>query len=116
MFSQRYERGSSLVTTNLPFDEWTEVFGSEIGIQHPRDVTATGSPGVKPRLLTEPTIQARLTWAHRAPPRQPVEGTPRRTRNPPVDYEASPQPPSGSTAEVVPFCSATDTAIASEGG
>ena len=29
MFSQRYERGSTLVTTNLPFDEWTEVLGSE---------------------------------------------------------------------------------------
>ena len=27
--SQRYERGSILVTTNLPFDEWTEMFGSE---------------------------------------------------------------------------------------
>ena len=29
VFSQRHERGSFLVTTNLPFDEWTEVFGSE---------------------------------------------------------------------------------------
>ena len=29
VFSQRYERGSVLVTTNLPFDEWTEVFGTE---------------------------------------------------------------------------------------
>jgi len=29
LFSQRYERGSILVTSNLPFDEWTEVFGSE---------------------------------------------------------------------------------------
>jgi len=29
MFSQRYERASTLVTSNLPFDEWTEVFGSE---------------------------------------------------------------------------------------
>ncbi len=29
VFSKRYERGSILVTTDLPFDEWTEVFGSE---------------------------------------------------------------------------------------
>ena len=29
VFSQRYERGSILVTTNLPFDEWIEMFGSE---------------------------------------------------------------------------------------
>jgi DNA replication protein DnaC len=28
-FSQRYERASTLVTSNLPFQEWTEVFGSE---------------------------------------------------------------------------------------
>ena len=28
-FSQRYERGSTLITSNLPFDEWTSVFGSE---------------------------------------------------------------------------------------
>jgi DNA replication protein DnaC len=28
-FRQRYERSSTLVTSNLPFEEWTEVFGSE---------------------------------------------------------------------------------------
>jgi DNA replication protein DnaC len=26
VFSQRYERGSTVVTSNLPFDEWTAVF------------------------------------------------------------------------------------------
>ena len=29
MLSQRYERGSTLVTSNLSFQEWTEVLGSE---------------------------------------------------------------------------------------
>jgi len=29
MLSQRYERGSTLVTSNLPFNGWTEVLGSE---------------------------------------------------------------------------------------
>ena len=29
VFSQHYDRGSILAITNLPFDEWTEVFGSE---------------------------------------------------------------------------------------
>ena len=26
---QRYKRGATLITSNLPFDEWTEVFGAE---------------------------------------------------------------------------------------
>ena len=29
MISRRYEQGSILMTSNLPFDEWTEIFGSE---------------------------------------------------------------------------------------
>jgi DNA replication protein DnaC len=29
VFSQRYERGSVFVTSNLPFEEWTSIFGSE---------------------------------------------------------------------------------------
>ena len=29
LISQQYERGATLITSNLPFDEWTETFGSE---------------------------------------------------------------------------------------
>lgn len=29
VFSQRYEQASTLVTSNLPFNEWTEIFGSD---------------------------------------------------------------------------------------
>ncbi len=29
VFSQRYERGATIVTSNLPFQEWTSVFASE---------------------------------------------------------------------------------------
>ena len=29
MFSQRYERGPTIVTSNRPFDEWAVVFVSE---------------------------------------------------------------------------------------
>jgi len=29
VFSQRYERGSIIVTSNLPFEDWTSIFGSD---------------------------------------------------------------------------------------
>jgi DNA replication protein DnaC len=29
IFSQRHERGSTIVTSNLPFEEWTSVFQSQ---------------------------------------------------------------------------------------
>ena len=29
LISQRYERGASIITSNLPFDEWTGTFGEE---------------------------------------------------------------------------------------
>jgi DNA replication protein DnaC len=29
LISQRYERGATLITSSLPFDEWTETFGTE---------------------------------------------------------------------------------------
>jgi DNA replication protein DnaC len=31
VFSQRYERGSTIVTSNLPFEEWTSVARSSTG-------------------------------------------------------------------------------------
>ena len=33
LISQRYERGATMITSNLPFDEWTETFGSPNTIQ-----------------------------------------------------------------------------------
>jgi DNA replication protein DnaC len=29
LISQRYERGATIITSNLPFDEWTNTFGNE---------------------------------------------------------------------------------------
>lgn len=29
LVSQRYEKSSTLITSNLPFEEWTKTFGSE---------------------------------------------------------------------------------------
>ena len=29
LISQRYERAATIVTSNLPFDEWTSAFGDE---------------------------------------------------------------------------------------
>ncbi len=29
LLDRLYERASTLITSNLPFDEWTEIFGSE---------------------------------------------------------------------------------------
>jgi DNA replication protein DnaC len=49
VFSQRYERGSIIVTSNLPFDEWTGVFGSPNTIQgHSTRTTVTQNPGYRP--------------------------------------------------------------------
>ena len=65
VFSHRYERGSVLVTTNLPFDEWTEVFGSErltgalLGPPH----SPRSHPGDERRELP---LQAEPTGRHHA--------------------------------------------------
>jgi DNA replication protein DnaC len=36
VFSRRYERGSVLVTSNLPFDEWTSGLCPEVWCRRPR--------------------------------------------------------------------------------
>lgn len=30
LISQRHERGSTLITSNLPFEEWIETYGTEL--------------------------------------------------------------------------------------
>ena len=94
VFSQRYERGSTLVTSNLPFDEWTEVFGSErltgalldrlthhvhILEMNGESYRLNRSRNRQNRLPADPTPRPGLPpWVHRplprAPPRQPGEG------------------------------------------
>jgi len=50
LISQRYERGATLITSNLPFDEWTETFGSPNTARcHNRGTTATQHPGHRRR-------------------------------------------------------------------
>lgn len=60
LISQRYERGATLITSNLPFHDWTEAFGSErlTGAlldrltpprQHPRDERRQLPPRTEPR-------------------------------------------------------------------
>ena len=61
VFSQRYERGSTLVTTNLPFDEWTEVF--RLRAPHRRSPRPPHPPRQHPRdewreLQAQPEPQA----------------------------------------------------------
>src|SRR5437016_9952788 len=46
LISQRYERGATLITSNLPFDEWTETFGSpNTAGCHNIGTTPTQNPG-----------------------------------------------------------------------
>jgi DNA replication protein DnaC len=47
--SQRYERSSTLVTSNLPFEEWTEIFGSERLTGARTSWPRTGGPPPRPK-------------------------------------------------------------------
>jgi len=79
VFSQRYERGSTLVTSNLPFDEWTSVFGSErlTGALLDRlthHVHILEMNGDSFRLATSKKAQRRTSQAPHAPVKTSTEG------------------------------------------
>jgi DNA replication protein DnaC len=81
VFSQRYERGSTLVTSNLPFDEWTSIFGSErlTGALLDRlthHVHIMEMNGESYRLATSKKAQRRSAQGHGQNPRTPNEGDP----------------------------------------
>ena len=78
VFSRRYENGATIVTSNLPFQEWTTVFASErltgalldrithhvhILEMNGRQLPAQAEPGTTPATVR---ITPRLAaWAHR---------------------------------------------------
>jgi DNA replication protein DnaC len=64
VFSQRYECGATLVSSNLPFDEWTSIFGSErlaavLLDQLPHHVRILETNGQSYRLATSKKAQPR---------------------------------------------------------
>ena len=78
VFSQRYERGATIVTSNLPFDEWTGVFASErlTGAQLDRPADASCShPGNERRQLPAQAEQAApAQHPHRRDPGHAIRG------------------------------------------
>ena len=79
VFSQRYERGATLVTSNLPFDEWTSVFGSErlTGALLDRlthHVHILEMNGESFRLATSKKAQRRSGLGPHATTKKPMEG------------------------------------------
>ena len=42
LISKRYDCGSTLITSNLPFEEWTESFGSERLTHHVKILRMNG--------------------------------------------------------------------------
>ena len=81
VFSQRYERGATLVTSNLPFDEWTSVFGSErlTGALLDRlthHVHILEMNGDSYRLATAKKTQRRSAQERAQSPKLPDEGDP----------------------------------------
>ena len=132
VFSQRYERGSILVTSNLPFDEWTEVFGSErltgalldrlthhvhiLGMNGESYRLNQSRQASRPRPPSEPTTQPTLDpVGPQGPPARAAASACRghaASRAGPArglrGQARSRQVVPSYTAEVVPFCSAID--------
>ena len=80
-FSQRYERASTLVTSNLPFDEWTSIFGSErltgALLDHlTHHVHILEMNGESYRLATSKKVQWRSARGQSQTPKTPNEGDP----------------------------------------
>ena len=87
IFSQRYEQASTLVTSNLPFNEWTEIFGSErlTGALLDRLTHHVHNPGAERRQLSPRTQQESPPTRCRSDflkplPATPLSGTPTRCR------------------------------------
>ena len=86
IFSQRYEQASTLVTSNLPFNEWTEIFGSERLTSAARRAARSADasrphPGAERRELSPRTQQESPPARGRSgilklPPATPLSGTP----------------------------------------
>jgi DNA replication protein DnaC len=81
VFSQRYERGATLGTSNLPFDEWTSIFGSErlIGALLDRlthHIHILEMNGGSYRLATSKKAQRRSAQGQSQIPKTPNEGDP----------------------------------------
>ena len=108
VFSRRYENGATIVTSNLPFQEWTTVFASERltgalldRITHHVHILEMNGESYRLKQSRsrrrQPSEYPRLSpWAHRPLPRAAnasrAEGASPRARVPPMDYGTSSHP------------------------
>jgi DNA replication protein DnaC len=54
LISQRYERGATIITSNLPFDEWTATFGEERLTRRKAERSENADPGSRPNRTRAP--------------------------------------------------------------
>jgi DNA replication protein DnaC len=79
VFSQRYERAAMLVTSNLPFDEWTSILERLTGALLDRlthHVNILEMNGESYRLATSKKAQRQPAQGHGQNPKTPNEGDP----------------------------------------